>query len=277
MADHEVLGSGFGFIEGPVWTGDGLAFVSLEHGCIYRLKSNGTAMLAETLGGPNGLAAGKSALYVAQNGGIFAARSKAQPGVQVIGAGGIEDRFVGQFDAPNDLCFGPDGRLYVTDPASEKGIFEAIEGRVLACDLRTGESRVVVEGRYFPNGLAFDAEGRHLYLTQTYSRAVEKFAVDKGELESLGIFCEMVNGRPDGMALDVEGNLWICTPGTGGLEVFGPDGKHIERIEFGEGSMTTNCCFGGEDLQDLYVTAAGLGSILRLRAPCPGLPLRTGP
>jgi gluconolactonase len=272
------LGSGLGFIEGPIWTEAGLAFVSLEHGCAYRLEENGTATrIAETSGGPNGLAAGRSALYVAQNGGIFAARSKAEPSVQVIGAEGIEDRFVGHFHAPNDLCFGPDGLLYVTDPASEKGIFEPIAGRVLACDLSTGESRVVIEGRYFPNGLAFDADGHHLYLTQTYSRMVEKFAVEEGSLRSLGTFCETVNGRPDGMAIDVEGNLWVCTPGTGGIEVFGPDGRHVERIEFGEGSMTTNCCFGGEDLQDLYVTSAGLGSILKLRAPCPGLALVTGP
>ncbi len=276
MQDFEVVGEGFGFVEGPVWTGTDLVFVSMDHACIYRLRPDGTSeRLARTGGGPNGLAMGKDAFFVAQNGGIFAAHEKSTPSVQVIRDGKVEPGPGTGFDAPNDLCFGPDGRLYVTDPVADKGIFDPIAGRVLACDLESGGCTTVAEKRFFPNGLAFDASGENLYLALTFSHEIEKFSLRDAKLESRGIFCRMVNGRPDGIAFDVEGNLWACTPGSGGLEVFDSAGHHLRRIEFGQGTMTTNCCFGGEDMKSLYVTAAGLGSILRLDTPCPGLPLRT--
>ena len=73
--------------------------------------------------------------------------------------------------------------------------------------------------------------------------------------------------------MDTEGNLWICTPGTGGIEVFSPTATLIRRIEFGSGAMTTNCCFGGIERQDLFVTAAGRGQLLRLRTESKGLEL----
>lgn len=275
MADFSVFSSDLGFIEGPVWAGNSLFLVSINRGCVFELDTSGRqrAVFA-TGGGPNGLTHDGKRLLVAQNGGIFGASGPAAAGVQVIENSQVTAAFPGVFNAPNDLCFGPDGRLYVTDPASEKGILEPIEGRVLACDLDTGATEVICEGRHFPNGLAFDASGDHLFLALTYSRVIERFAFEAGRLRSVGTFCQMHNGRPDGMALDVEGNLWICTPGTGGLEVFGPDGHFLERFAFGEGSMTTNCCFGGADRRDLFITAAGLGSVLIMRAPYPGLQLR---
>jgi gluconolactonase len=118
-----------------------------------------------------------------------------------------------------------------------------------------------------------------MYLAQTYPRVIEKFRFETGKLISEGILCTLAKGRPDGIAVDREGNLWVCTPGTAGLEVFTPDGQPLQRIEFGEGAMTTNCCFGGPAMTDFFVTAAGRGSVLRLDAGVRGLPLypRSGP
>jgi gluconolactonase len=276
LAEFQIVKTELGFIEGPVWGLNGeISLVSIDHGCVYVIDVTGNEIRKIfTGGGPNGLALSRDAMFVAQNGGIFGASGKARPGVQRITDGEIDYLFKGEFYAPNDLCVGPDGRLYVTDPAAEKGIFEPVEGRVLACDPDSGRSEVVIEGRFFPNGLAFDVTGQYLYLTQTYSRLVERFVFDGSMLKSDGVLCHLANGRPDGMALDLEGNLWVCTPGTGGIEVFTKEGKPIRRIEFGAGTMTTNCCFGGHEMKDLFVTAAGIGSLLRVETDVPGLALR---
>lgn len=279
MTEEIHFQSGLGFIEGPAWNAvsQELSLVSISHGCLYVLDSSGRVIRKiKTDGGPNGLVLSRDAAYIAQNGGIFGAPGVTRPCVQNLKGDILEELFVGDFNAPNDICFGPDGRLYVTDPASDKALFEPIEGRVLACDITTGRSVVVAEGRYFPNGLAFDELGEHMYLAQTYSRLVERFSFRDGSLHSDGTFCQLAKGRPDGMALDVEGNLWVCTPGTGGLEVFTSAGAPARRIEFGEGAMTTNCCFGGHDMKTLYVTAAGIGTVLALPVDIPGLGLRQG-
>lgn len=276
MGEPEVFSSDLGFIEGPAWSDRGTLYVaSISRGCVYELDAKGTIISKTTTGGgPNGLALGHDAIYVAQNGGIFGASGRATPCIQKIQDGAVTELFTDVFAAPNDLCFGPDGRLYVSDPVTDKAVLEPIEGRVLACDLATGSCEVIAAGRLFPNGLAFDASGKHLYLTQTYSRLVERFSFSGDKLVSDGTFCHLANGRPDGMAIDRAGNLWICTPGTGGIEVFDSAGKALLRTELGEGTMATNCCFGGSNDTDVFITLAGKGSVARLRAPAPGLPLR---
>ena len=276
--EPRVLATGLGFVEGPAWTPAGeLRLVSLSHGCVYTLSAAGETLgKVVTGGGPNGLALGGDAAFVAQNGGIFAASGKAPAGVQRIRGEEVALLFPGAFEAPNDLCFGPDGLLYVTDPSTDRALTEPTPGRLVACDLESGRTRVVAVDRLFPNGVAFDPTGSHLYLAQTYSRLVERFTFRDGALSTDGVFCELANGRPDGMAVDLDGSLWVCTPGTGGLEVFSAAGRPIRRLEFGAGTMTTNCCFGGPDMRQLFVTAAGQGAVLVLDVETPGLPLRSG-
>lgn len=271
--------SGLGFVEGPVWDDDAqtLSVVSIDHGCVYVLDRKGAAIgRIEVGGGPNGLVRSSDGLLVAQNGGIFGASGATRPGVQRIAGGRLDYVLDEGFFAPNDLAFGPDGRLYLTDPASERAVLEKVEGRLLACDLSTGQCEVIADGRLFPNGLAFEADGEHLLLAQTYSRLVERFACRGGRWVSEGCFCRLASGRPDGMALDAEGNLWVCTPSTGGVEIFSRSGDLLHRIEFGAGTMTTNLCFGGTDRQDVFVTAAGIGAVLRFKSDVPGLPLLRG-
>lgn len=270
----DVFQSGLGFIEGPVWTPEShLCVTSISHGCVYVLDGDGTVLeRIPTGGGPNGLAVGAGALWVAQNGGIFGASGVARGGIQKVQNGRVELVFAQALTAPNDLCFGPDGRLYVTDPLTDRALTEEIEGSVFACDLQTGEIETVASQRLFPNGIAFDPSGNVMYLALTYPRVIEKFRFDAGRLTSQGILCTLGKGRPDGIAVDREGNLWICTPGTGGIEVFSPQGQALRRIELGDGTMNTNCCFGGPAMTDLFVTAAGRGSVLRLKAGVAGLP-----
>lgn len=280
LSEIEVFASGLGFIEGPAWSraAGTLSLVSISLGCVWTLDAAGQIIgRIDTGGGPNGLVLDGDCKFVAQNGGIFGASGTAPAGVQRIADNFVELVPASGFVAPNDLCFGPDGRLWVSDPETDRAVLEPFEGRVLAMEPTTGATEIAVEKRLFPNGLAFDAGGTAMYLALTYPRQIERFRFADGKLSSEGILCELTGGRPDGMALDEEGNLWICTPGSGGLEVFSAAGNFLERIEFGTGTMTTNCCFGGPDMNTLFVTAAGRGEVLRLQTGTRGLPLRKAP
>ena len=277
--DIEVFASGLGFIEGPAWSSkrQTLSLVSISLGCVWVLDASGSRIgRVDTGGGPNGLALDGERCLVAQNGGIFGASGKAKAGVQKIDGDAVSYLADAPMVAPNDIALGPDGRIWVTDPETDKAVLDPFEGRLFAIDPATGTAEVMADKRLFPNGLAFDAGGSTLFLALTHPRQIERFTLHAGKLDSLGIFLELTAGRPDGFALDEEGNLWICTPGSGGLEVFSAAANFLARIEFGQGSMTTNCCFGGADMTDLFVTAAGRGEVLRLRTAHRGLTLRPG-
>src|SRR5687767_8357318 len=115
----EVLASGLGFTEGPVFRQSGdIAVVSMGRGQVCFL-GEGESTWADTGGGPNGLAeAADGSLYVAQNGGRGRAfpRPTATGGVQVVRPDRSVSYVTSDPISPNDLCFGPDGLLYVTDP-----------------------------------------------------------------------------------------------------------------------------------------------------------------
>ncbi len=117
----DVIADGLGFAEGPVWLPDDrIALTSISHGCVYIVDvADGALERIDTGGGPNGLAcSADGTLYVAQNGGAWGASGPAEPGVQVI-TGGRVDYLVEGLGAPNDLMFGPDGQLWITDTRAE--------------------------------------------------------------------------------------------------------------------------------------------------------------
>jgi gluconolactonase len=132
-----------------------------------------------------------------------------------------------------------------------------------------------VEGPKFINGLAFDAAGTLLYVIESsVPHRVLRADWSASALGPLEEFHVMEAGFPDGMALDVDGNLWIATTADHSIHVVSPDGRLLRRLPCGDGTLVTNCCFGGPDRDLLYVAAAGTGSVLWAQVDAVGLPLR---
>jgi gluconolactonase len=276
MSRTTVFKDDLGFIEGPAWgLPDRLSLVSIDRGLVYTLDGGSGEILESvaTGGGPNGLVVGDNVAYAAQNGGVFGASGVAAPGVQAVAGGQASYAATEGFRAPNDICLTSDGRLIVTDPATDAALHEPITGELLACDPNTGATEVLAGELLCPNGLAIDADDRFLYLTQSYARTIERFRFGPSGLVREEVVCRIDNGRPDGLALDLEGNFWVCVPASGGVNVYDPAGTQIDRIECGDGAMTTNLCFGGPEYRQVFIAAAGLGQLLTLTAPVAGLPL----
>lgn len=203
----EVVADGLGFVEGPAVLPDGrIALVSMSRGSVLILDPDGTvAAEHRTGGGPNGLAVGADgALYVAQNGGRFAARSTAAPGIQVIRDGHIDYAFRG-LESPNDLVFGPDGRLWVTDSRADADFRHpetTSPGQVWAIDIDTGRPELMAQGPIFVNGIGF-SPGRHtLYVTETAHAHVTAYPLVAGALGPGRILATLPTAHPDGLAID---------------------------------------------------------------------------
>jgi gluconolactonase len=265
----DVIADGLGFTEGPVWLPDGrVALTSISHGCVYIVDPfGGPPERIGTGGGPNGLARGDDGtLYVAQNGGAWGASGPAEPGVQVI-TGTQVDYLVEGLGAPNDLTFGPDGRLWITDTRGEFDISApdaGPPGHVYATDVVSGDTQQILdEGPVFINGLGFDRDGSRLLVTATLSSRLLSYPLlDFGVPDLVHTF---VNGWPDGMAVSARGDYWVALTGADRIDVVDGAGRLIGEVGLPAGSLPTNVCIGGEDADELFVTAAASQALLRIR------------
>jgi gluconolactonase len=271
--DGAIVAEGLAFPEGPVWTGDGLYVTEVAGGTLTRwTEAGGLEPVATTGGGPNGaVLAADGALYVTQNGGMEPARRVAA-GIQRVTPAGDVTMVVTEIaglhlGAPNDLVFGPDGRLWFTDPRSAPDGSKLNPGRLFALDPSTGEGELVIELEpVYPNGIAFTADGTLLW-TESFSRRV--MALDDGGPRTVIELPD--NHFPDGMCVGADGTLYVASTYAHCVSVV-RDGDLVDRLECGDG-MATNCCFGGTDL---YVTESRHGTLWRFALGVEGLPLATG-
>jgi gluconolactonase len=277
-----IIAEGLQFPEGPVWiSGDVVRLVEIAGGTIADVAVDAAVddggrvtRVATTGGGPNGSTLGADGhLWVTQNGGM-SRRNRATPGIQRVSPEGAVTMVVTEIagltlDGPNDLAFGPDGRLWFTDPrgASDPTVNDK-PGRIFALDTVTGEGELIAElGPVFPNGIGFLADGTLIW-DESFTRRV--VALVDGRQEVLITLPE--RHFPDGFCLGADGTLYVASTYGHCVSVI-VDGTLVDRLMCGDG-MPTNCCFGGTDL---YVTESRHGTLWRFPLGVEGLPLRTGP
>jgi gluconolactonase len=76
----------------------------------------------------------------------------------------------------------------------------------------------------------------------------------------------------DSLAVDALGNICVATLITGGITVHSPDGENAKLIAMPD-ILTTNICFGGEDLKTAYITLSTTGKLVSCEWETTGLPL----
>jgi gluconolactonase len=277
---HRVLTEGLEFPEGPVWLSpERVAFTEIRGQCISLWDHGTVSRVARTNGGANGATLGPDgALYVANNGGLALGHEgrwtapEPIPGriQRVTLTGEVRDvatRLPGAPpNRPNDLCFGPDGLLYYTDPHNWEDLANLGTGRVARTTL-DGQVTLVAEMPGFPNGIAFGPDDR-LYVAQSVAQRI--LVLDPTPGAAAATHCTLPAGYPDGFCFDGAGRLYVAGSMGDVVVVFEPDGRVARAIEMGAGSEPTNCCLG-DGL--LYVTLSGPGQLVALDMPVDPLPL----
>jgi gluconolactonase len=147
--------------------------------------------------------------------------------------------------APNDLAFGPDGRLWFTDPAHGYAPgTSGVPGRLFAVGAGDAGELVLQLDVCYCNGIGFLPDGS-LAWTESYGRVICRLD-EHGRRQEL---CRLPDGHvPDGFAVAADGRLFVATVSSGGVTVVSPEGAVIDHLPCGDGSLVTNCCFVGSDL-----------------------------
>jgi sugar lactone lactonase YvrE len=276
-AEVEKVSDGFQFTEGPVWMTEGyLIFSDIPADTIYKW-SPGQAE-AEVYRRPSGHSNG---LTLDRQGRLLACEhdrrvSRTEPDGKVLT---LAARYRGKrLNSPNDIVAKSDGGIYFTDPPY--GLPGQSEGKELEFQgvyrIEPDGSLVLLDASFErPNGLAFSPDERVLYVDDTSKGHIRAFDVESdGTLSNGRVFAKLERpgaaGVPDGMKVDVHGNVF-CT-GPGGIWVVAPSGKILGTIEVPE--VPANLAWGDDDLKTLYITAQT--GLYRIRVRTGGTPLVEG-
>jgi gluconolactonase len=272
MPDVRVLADGLGFTEGPVVRAADVVVVSIDQAVLWAIDEDGARVLASVGGGPNGLTEGSDGtIKNAQNGGQWMQERPrlAVGGVQAVRPDGTSEWITTDPITPNDLCFGPDGHLYVTDPTRRRGD----DGRLWRVDVATGEADLLCSVHWYPNGIAFGPSDDVVFVADTFGRRIVAFPLAGGDPQTV---LEMPRGLVDGFAIDGDGRFYGCAlaelddpSARGELQTFSAQGELLDVIPF-DGRMYTNVAIAPDGL---IVTASDAGAVLKLDRRVPPLPL----
>ncbi len=269
----EELGRGFLTAEGPVWYRDGGYLLFSDIFESRRMKwapQEGVSLFQEPTDNANGLTWDPQGRLIAcETNTRRVSRLEADGSITV-----VADHYQGnRLNRPNDVVVTSDGSLYFTDPISHmaKDLDLDFSGvHRVSSDLST--ITLVTGDVVFPNGLAFSPDETILYIDDSQKGHIRAFDVDNdGTLANSRIFCELKGewpGSPDGMKVDVEGNIY-CT-GPGGVWVIDASGRQLGTILTGL-DQTTNCAWGGEDWKTLFITTRE--SLSRIPLKIAGIPV----
>ena len=293
----EIIAEGLEFPEGPIAMPDGsVVLVEIARGTLSRVNVDGSVdVVAHLGGGPNGAAIGPDgACYVCNNGGFEWHRSSKGlwfPGAQAADypGGSIQrvDLQTGAFETvyeacnghrlcgPNDIVFDAQGGMWFTDHGKQRARDRDRTGVFYAKPDGSHIEEVIfpLEG---PNGIGLSPDEKTLYVAETPTGRLWAYDIDSpGQLASTR--GRMMAQIPDyhlfdSLAVDAAGNVCVATIVTGGITVHSADGSRAHLVEMPD-RITTNICFGGENLQTAYVTLSSTGKLLKTAWDTPGLAL----
>ncbi len=269
--DFQVLASGIVGPDGPAIGADGeLYLISTEDAAIVRVSSDGDiTQVAKTEGRPNGLAFNAAGEMFIADAGLKA--------ILRVGADGKVETFVDEYEGttlggPNDLCFLPNGDLLFTDPIRRPLPDPAISPIYRVSP--DGKVSVFAMDLAYPNGIAVSTDRKSVYVTESRAHRLVSFMIDEtGRVQGQTLIRRFREpGNPDGIAVDVEGNILLSLPVIRAIAYVSASGELLDLFHVPDWAPA-NLAFGGSDMKTVFVCGSAQSAIYQFRHPVPGAPL----
>jgi gluconolactonase len=268
LAKIERIATGMRWCEGPVWFGDGryLLWSDIPNNRIMRWdeETGAVSVFRKPSHNSNGNTRDRQGrLLTCEHDARRVTRTEYDGTITV-----LADSYEGKpLNSPNDVVCKSDGSIWFTDPPF--GLLSFYEGHPAQAELPTNVYRLEPESKKLtvvagdvnrPNGLAFSPDESKLYVveagvTPRVIRAYDVVENGTGLANMRPLITAEQNGTPDGLRVDVDGNLWVGwgmgEAGLDGVGIFNPDGQPIGRIDLPE--RCANLCFGGRHRNRLFM------------------------
>jgi sugar lactone lactonase YvrE len=158
----------------------------------------------------------------------------------------------------NDGNVDPAGRFWAgtmdLDGAAGAGTLYRLEPDLSCTPMLAGVS--------ISNGIDWSPDGSKMYYVDTATQRVDvfDFDLDDGTIDKRRCLVELPRsaGTPDGLTVDAEGHLWVALFGGWAVRRYAPDGRQSGSVDVPVANVTS-CAFGGDDLEDLFITTATVG------------------
>jgi len=249
--------AGSSLLEGPIWDSNNkvLYCVSIEQNIIYQINPSTGEVQTYLTNGSVGCVAltPEGNLISAEKNGIFIINPKTK-----------EKKYITQFESDANLRYN-DGRFdlvgrFLVGTKSEADYFveeTVVKGKLFSYYKES--HKVLLNDLLISNGIEFSHSGEKMYFIDTPTKKVAqyKYNLTTGDIEFEKYIVNIDgNGWPDGMCVDLEGNIWVAEW----------EGSRVRKWDINTGkvldeiilpcSRVTSCCLGGENFDELFITTA---------------------
>jgi sugar lactone lactonase YvrE len=120
----------------------------------------------------------------------------------------------------DDIDLAPDSSIIFTEASrkftDKNFLLDIMEhrpnGNVFRYDLKTGETELLIDSMYFPNGVAVSPDGSFVLINHMNKYSVLKYYLSGDRKGQSDVFVDNLPGWPDGVNLGPDGTVWVSIP-----------------------------------------------------------------
>lgn len=183
----------------------------------------------------------------------------------------LQTQIVSETGRFNDCIVAPEGRIFAGTMGQQKS------GALFALDADLGADLGAVRicgDTGCSNGMAWTPDLKRLYWTDSTAKTIYLFDYDaqNGALSNQRVWLHTPEMTPDGLTIDIDGNLWIAFYSGACVRHYNSGAELLRQVDLPAPNITS-CIFGGPDFADLYITSASqsakehplAGALFRIR------------